>query len=586
MPPGFRLIDTHSCSIAKPDLPVPFVALSYMWSPGGGGSSDIKLEKVNISLLETPRSLTRIGLPRIILHAMSLCRDLGEQFLWVDRLCIVQDDWDSKSAQIGAMDLIYRSASFTIIAALNSRTTDMGLPGHTDQARRPWSSIFRPPLDYNFEYVKPNGIHAIVDPSMWNRRGWTFQERLLSKRRLFITEYQAIFECSLVVAEEELTWDWEKHPSTYDAVHEIPTRWTDDSTTPRLPEESGLLQMPGQVEERRNKHLLPEMPTLESYKRCIEDYSSRQLSFGTDILNAFSGVANVMATGFGSCMLFGVPERLIPQCLLWTCDAPSVRRGDPASIPSWSWASCAKPVDYGWVNENDKANMCSIVQYYYQDPDKGLRELATEQRWMDHEITIADLGQLAELPPLTRGKALPGEWRSNSVWRDCVHNPWQVASRTSHFSEATELASAFPGSLVFNTTVASVYIHGFNDDDQSGGGASETAASEKPAALCNAAGERVGCLAKMGHGWDCAVQSSDGNKKAFDCVVLGGCLANRTARKYIAMFGDRDTMWKLTVMLVERLPCKPFITRRVSIGKVDVCQWNKCSPRWETVVLC
>ncbi|KAK7973040.1 hypothetical protein PG996_007268 [Apiospora saccharicola] len=578
-------------SIVKPDTPVHFAALSYMWSPGGAGSSDIKLEKANISHLETPRSLTGIGLPRIILHAISLCRDLGEQFLWVDRLCIVQDDRDSKSAQIGAMDLIYRSASFTIVAALNSRTTDMGLPGHAEQARQPWSSVFRPPLDYNFEYVTPNGIQAIVDSSMWNRRGWTFQERLLSKRRLFITEHQAIFQCSLVVAEEESTWDWEyqRPHSASEVIHEIST---DDSATPRLSAEPGILQMPGQVEERYSKHFLPETPTLESYKRWVEDYSSRQLSFGTDILKAFSGVASVVETGFGSRMLFGLPEILLPQCLLWTCDALYVRRGDPVSIPSWSWASCAKPVDYGWVNEDDKANMCSIVQYYYQDPDEGLRELATEQRWMDHEITIADLGQLAELPPLTRGKALPGEWRSNSVWRDCVHNPWQAASRTAHDTETAKLSSAFPGSLVFNTTVASVYIQGFSDDGQ-GGGASEAATPEKPAIICNAAGDRVGILPKMGRDWNGAVHSSDGNKKAFDCVVLGGCLINVTMRKYIAIFkgrhpglGDRDTMWELTIMLVERLPCKPFIARRLGIGKVDVCHWNKCSPRWETVVIC
>ncbi|KAK8073596.1 hypothetical protein PG994_004495 [Apiospora phragmitis] len=525
MLPGFRLIDTHSCSIVQPDTPVPFVALSYMWSSGGAGSCDIKLEKAKISLLENPGSLTESRLPKLILHAMSLCRELGEEFLWVDRLCIVQDDQDLKSAQIEAMGSIYRSASFTIFAALNSRTPGMGLPGHAGQARRPWSSAFRPPLEYydKLKVVIPNGLRVIVDPLMWNRRGWTFQERLLSKRLLFITEYQAIFQCSSGVAEEELTWDWNysRIQSTQETEYgrRTSTRWNDDSTTPRFPAEPGLLLMPGQVEDQwDNNQFPPDVPTFASYKRSVKDYSSRQLSLETDILNAFSGVANVMATGFGSRMLFGLPERFLPQCLLWTCDGPSVGRGDRITIPSWSWASCAKPIDYGWNSSDfgfgEDANMCSIVQYYYQDPDEGLRELATEQRW------------------------------------DAPRND-------------NRLAAAFPGALVFNTTVASLKIGNLNGEGD--------AAEETPenADICNAARERVGRLARMGRDWIRARQSSDENEKMFDFIILCGSLAPYGHRQWLVRGGQSKSIWQLQGMLVERLPYKPFIARRVDIGMVS-----------------
>lgn len=221
MPQGCHLIDTQPCSIVEPYTPVPFVALSCIWGTSDAGSRDIKLEKTKISLLERPGSFAEIKLPRIIMHAISLCRDSGEQFVWVDRICIVQDDGDSKSAQIEAMGSICHYASFTIVAALNARTADIGLPGHAEQARRPWASAWRPSLDFSSDCysVTPNGLSAIVDSSMWNRQGWNFQERLLSKRLLFITEYQVIFECSSVVAEEEFTWDWD-FPTT-SSTHRI-----------------------------------------------------------------------------------------------------------------------------------------------------------------------------------------------------------------------------------------------------------------------------------------------------------------------------------------------------------------------------
>lgn len=95
--------------------------------------------------------------------------------------------------------------------------------------------------------------------------------------------------------------------------------------------------MPGQVEGRMAEHLV-ETPNLESYMQWVTDYTSRQLSLGTGILKAFNGVAHAMAAGFGSRMLFDLPERILPRCLGWTCNGPFVKRQDSVTRPSWSWA--------------------------------------------------------------------------------------------------------------------------------------------------------------------------------------------------------------------------------------------------------
>lgn len=56
-------------------------------------------------------------LPETIADSIGLVRQLGERYLWVDVLCIVQDDPDDKAVQIHTMELIYGSSVFTIFAA-------------------------------------------------------------------------------------------------------------------------------------------------------------------------------------------------------------------------------------------------------------------------------------------------------------------------------------------------------------------------------------------------------------------------------------------------------------------------------------
>lgn len=207
LPPGFRVINVVNMNIAEPVGPTRYVALSYMWGSAAGSQNDFQLEKKNVRYLEAPGSLINASIPKVVTDAISLCKDLGEIYLWIDRLCIVQDDQELKPAQIVAMDKIYRSATFTLAAALSNPSGD-GLPGHQEKPRDLYSSIWIPPYDANVETrgIKPNGIRSLVDSSLWNRRGWTFQERLLSQRCLFITEHQTMFKCSQAEASEELTW--------------------------------------------------------------------------------------------------------------------------------------------------------------------------------------------------------------------------------------------------------------------------------------------------------------------------------------------------------------------------------------------
>ncbi|TGJ79808.1 hypothetical protein E0Z10_g8954 [Xylaria hypoxylon] len=437
LPGGFRLINTYEDNIIEPNGSFHYVALSYMWKVGP--DNNIKLEKGNVDLLATPHSLREVQLPNIITDAITLCRDLGQRYLWIDRLCIVQDDEITKPGQINAMDTIYRSASFTIIGALNTRD-DIGLPG------------------------------------------------------------------------------------------------------------------------------------------------SRQLSIASDVFNAFSGVSNALRESFNSHMLFGIPERYIAVCLCWDCPGPFSPRGDIHNVPSWSWVSSSSAVTYDGETEipgPDFLRVASLIYFHYQDPDGSFRKLDVEERWVQNIISIHELSERVELPPLSGSKGLPGEWRTNRDWKECPQNPWATHEQQALDPDARFVAAMFPGSLVFNTTVASLKIGQPSTHTDSKG---HIVASN--ASLINTNDETVGTLRTMDCRWIETHCSNDEVQKWFEFVVISGRLQDYFKRKASAWEERYSDIWELNVMMVERLPCKPFVSRRIGIGTVTMCKWKDCSPRWETVVLC
>ena len=110
-----RLIDVkRRCVIDPPPRP-RYVALSYVW----GISVQVTLEEKYAPRLRTDGGLSDgyADIGTTIKDAMYLCEQLGEQYLWVDGLCIKQDDKVDKARQICSMNQIYSCAVFTIVVS-------------------------------------------------------------------------------------------------------------------------------------------------------------------------------------------------------------------------------------------------------------------------------------------------------------------------------------------------------------------------------------------------------------------------------------------------------------------------------------
>ena len=79
------------------------------------------------------------------------------------------------------------------------------------------------------------------------------------------------------------------------------------------------------------------------------------------------------------------------------------------------------------------------------------------ERWIKHEVAIMDSERQNDGPEIT-GKYMPAEWRSNKTWQKCPHSPWQTLVHPTFNPPACHLATSIPGSLIFNTTVASLKL--------------------------------------------------------------------------------------------------------------------------------
>ncbi|KAK4444382.1 heterokaryon incompatibility protein-domain-containing protein [Podospora aff. communis PSN243] len=184
-PSHLYFIDVHEECISWQPGDTKYVALSYVW---GSDAEPLVSTMANTGRLCQPASLhasSALGrrLPRTLRDAMTATRQLGTRYLWVDRLCIVQDDAAHKPRQLAAMAAIYANASITLIAANGDDTCGLRLSP-------PNMSIITLPSNLKLLHDSPAPLLTLPpEPTLqsYQRRGWTLQEELLSPRTLKIT---------------------------------------------------------------------------------------------------------------------------------------------------------------------------------------------------------------------------------------------------------------------------------------------------------------------------------------------------------------------------------------------------------------
>lgn len=185
-----RLIDVNEMCLVEANAPLRYLTLSYVW----GGQQPVVLAADTIKWLFTPGSMSNSDIPRTIQDAISICIKLGEQYLWVDAICIQQDDIEDTRYQIGNMGMIYAASVLTIVNASTAEkvTADSPLPGVNPGTRNIRQSVYE--VGSKTILLSSRRPFAnILSSCQWRLRGWTLREELLSRRLLYLSEEQAFF---------------------------------------------------------------------------------------------------------------------------------------------------------------------------------------------------------------------------------------------------------------------------------------------------------------------------------------------------------------------------------------------------------
>jgi hypothetical protein len=304
------LIDTwlHCLVLAQPQF--SYIALSYVW----GHFEFLKALKGNMDQLQINGALSQSEIssqvPQTIKDAMRLVDLLRERYLWVDALCIVQDDEKLKQDQINGMASIFANANLTIIAE-QGRNAEFGLRGLRGASRprnRP-QRVFK--LENGSEIIE-TGCFDYKGPSLWSQRGWTYQENVFSRRRLIFDNETVKWKCGCA------TWTEDHHQ----AVTLCNFQWS-------FPDTKNIFSSP--------------FPDLGVYASLVNAYNARQFTYPEDALAGFMGITFALRHTFEGGFLCGIPIMFFDAALLWQPEKlpnrriPSQSSVPTTCLPSWSW---------------------------------------------------------------------------------------------------------------------------------------------------------------------------------------------------------------------------------------------------------
>ncbi|CAJ0555376.1 Ff.00g054410.m01.CDS01 [Fusarium sp. VM40] len=166
-------------SLTHSALP-PFVALSYVW----GDLEDVLPLPISGRTVRATRNLHRV------LDCLSASR--FDQLLWIDALCINQDDPQERASQVALMGDIYSQAEYVLaFLSPDGQRFDLGLDYIEEAARNP-DVHFEPSLSPHLKLKGFNATDKILQDSLigffaapWWTRIWTVQEFLLARRVVF-----------------------------------------------------------------------------------------------------------------------------------------------------------------------------------------------------------------------------------------------------------------------------------------------------------------------------------------------------------------------------------------------------------------
>lgn len=370
------LIDVEQRCLVKAPGKTRYVTLSYVWG------KDWQLLHVdsNHDILFSPGALGETGsadlekmsnapLGKVVTDAMAITSGIGERYLWIDALCIKQDAGDEKALELLRMASIYNCAVVTIVpidnASAHAPIPGLGLAGRGD------ASI---PITPELSLAVRKKLDGIIKDSVYNTRGWCFQEAFLSRRSLYFSDQQVFFRCQECTHSEDLLSNTTGQDDAYKSQAQN-LRSQGEGNTAGMSTLEALHASQKTFRELRTQEAQNDF--MRSYSRLTDQYWSRALTVNNDVMDAFSAISTTLETLLDTHIWAGLPEKFFHHFLLWEIGLRKQHGDDmwvyPQSsrqklqsaggdlVPSWSWmgwrAYCADKHEDTFINSGSYSSM-------------------------------------------------------------------------------------------------------------------------------------------------------------------------------------------------------------------------------------
>ncbi|KAI2624397.1 heterokaryon incompatibility protein-domain-containing protein [Hypoxylon sp. NC1633] len=269
----------------------------------------------------------------VLRDAVKTCRALSIPYLWIDALCIIQDDpldWERESALVGK---VYSSAYLTISALksescikgfLDRQPPDIEIPFQSRVKPEICGSIGLYPYRAMSASVKSSELLGDFLDSKLTTRGWVFQEMAMSTRVLAFGKHKVHFI----------------RPYEYQTQGQL------------MVDRRFLFQIAYLDRFGGNASDIYEM-----WRTVVVHFSPKLLTYKSDRFPALSGIAEYFSTALKDEYIAGLWKRELYRDLFWVCSYVNTKSWDvflnelsdvsAYVAPSWSWASRGSSVGYG-----------------------------------------------------------------------------------------------------------------------------------------------------------------------------------------------------------------------------------------------
>ncbi|KAI9708014.1 MAG: hypothetical protein M1820_004218 [Bogoriella megaspora] len=352
-----RVVDLQEMSIIKTPKNCEYATLSYVWGDASDGR--LVLHSENMQVLEKSGSLTKRwdDIPCTICDAITFTQRMGYKYLWVDSLCLVQNDETEMDNAMRRMDLVFRKSSFTIVAA-TGEGAHHGLPGVGEIPRKCNKSEIE--VNCGICLTTIATLDPLLDKTKYATRAWTMQEQLCGTRLLVFINDQIYFQ---------------RQKAT----------WSEETTISNRPLAALHREWP-----RRSLFLTDASSFDDAFRGFLEYYGVREVSKSQDALRAASGVLRRLSEKYRVNFQHGIPLPLHRYLLLLSSGANKRREGHP----SYSWTGWTKSLQV-YKFEHPAKNMSTWIVWYCLT-EKGVFVCDSASR--PHQLTIPDNEFLSNAP--------------------------------------------------------------------------------------------------------------------------------------------------------------------------------------------